>query len=185
MPRWLPNTTDPILMGRAKLILATCVGLIPAAWGLAVTWLISGDLQIETVIVMIVFSVMLLGIVAVSRSGRTGLAAWLLIALLGLVTIYDAAYYGIGTPDIVSFVLPIILAACLIGLTAGMITAAIGAIVTWAIALGAMQGWLAVAIPFQMDHLTFNAPLITIIFLLTALIVGWWNRYIGLLIRRT
>ncbi len=184
MPRWLPATADPLVAGRARLILATCVGLILAAWGLALTWLISGDLQPETVIVMIVFSLILLGIAAVSRSGRIILAAWLLIVILGLVTVYDAIYYGLGEPDIVFFVLPIILAACLIGLSAGMITAIIGTIVTWGLAVGAMQGWLEVAIPFQMDHLTFNAPVISIIFLLVALIVGWWNRYTDRLIRR-
>jgi hypothetical protein len=184
MPRLLPTTNDPLPAGRAKLILATCAGLILAIWGLVLVWLISGDLQIETVVIMIVFSIMLLGIVVVSRSDRTPLAAWLLIALLGFVTIYDTTYYGLGSPDIVSFVLPIILAACLIGLTAGMITAVIGAIATWGIAVGAMQGWLNVAIPFQMDHLTFNAPMISIIFLLVALIVGWWSRYTSALIRR-
>jgi len=173
------------MAGRAKLILATCVGLTLAAWGLVLTWLVSGDLQIETVVVMIVFSIMLLGITVVSRSGRTTLAAWLLITLLGLVTVYDATYYGIGAPDVVFFVLPIILAACLIGLTAGMITAIIGAIVTWGIAVGAMQGWLEVAVPFEMAQLTFNAPMISTSFLLVALIVGWWSRYTSALIKRS
>jgi hypothetical protein len=65
-----------------------------------------------------------------------------------------------------------------------MIIAVIGTIVTWGLAVGAMQGWLDVAIPFQMDHLTFNAPVISIIFLLVALIVGWWSRYTDRLIRR-
>ncbi len=184
MPRWLPTTNDPLLAGRAKLILATCVGLILAVWGLVLTWLISGDLEGETVIVMIIFSVILLGITAVSRSGRITPAAWLLIALLGLAILSDAAYYGIGAPGIFSFVLPIALAACAIGLAAGMITAMIGAIAVWGAAIGAMQGWLAVAIPFQMDHLTFNAPVISIIFLLVALIVGWWSRYTSALIKR-
>ncbi len=177
MPRWLPATTDPLIAGRARLILATCVGLVLAAWALVLVWLISGDLEAETVVVMIVFSVMLLGIAAVSRSGRVTLAAWLLVVMLGLVTVFDAAYYGIGAPDIVFFVLPIILAACTIGLAAGMISAVVGAMAVWGTAIGAMQGWLAVAIPFQMDHLTFNAPVISIIFLLVALIVGWWSRY--------
>jgi len=27
------------------------------------------------------------------------------------------------------------------------------------------------------DHLTFNAPVLTVIFLLVAVIVGWWSRY--------
>src|SRR5512143_393144 len=158
MPRWLPATNDPLLTGRAKLILATCAGLIFAVWGLVLTWLISGDLQAVTVIVAIAFSVMLLGVATVSRTGRTTLAVWLLIVMLGLVTIYDAAYYGIGAPDIIFFVLPIILAACLIGLSAGMITAIIGTLATWSIVVAAMQGWLEVAIPFQTDHLTFYAP---------------------------
>jgi hypothetical protein len=184
MPRWLPATTDLLAAGRAKLILATCAGLILAAWGLVLTWLISGDLEAATVVVMIVFSLILLGIVAVSRSGRIILAAWLLIVILGLVTVYDAIYYGIGAPDIVFFVLPIVLAACLIGLSGGMIIAVIGTIVTWGLAVGAMQGWLDVAIPFQMDHLTFNAPVISISFLLVALIVGWWSRYTSALIKR-
>ena len=184
MPRWLPVTTDPLLTGRAKLILATCAGLIIAVWSLVLMWLLSGDLQAVTVIVAIAFSVMLLCIMVVSRSGRTALAAWLLIVLLGLVTVFDATYYGIGAPDIVVFVLPIVLAACLIGLAAGMIMAVLGAIVTWGLAVGAMQGWLEVAIPFQIDHLTFYAPVISIIFLLTALIVGWWSRYTSALMRR-
>lgn len=177
MPRWLPATTDPLLTGRARLILATCVGLILAVWALVLVWLLSGDLQIETVFVMIVFSIMLIGIAVVSRSGRVMLAAWLLIVLLGLAIVSDVAYYGVGAPGIFAFVLPIVLAACLIGLAGGMITAVVGTLVAWGAALGAMQGWLDVAVPFQMDHLTFNAPLISIIFLLTALIVGWWSRY--------
>jgi hypothetical protein len=185
MSRWLPNTTDPLLLGRAKLILATCAGLILAAWGLVLVWLISGDLQIETVIVMIVFSVILLGLVWVSHSGRVMLTAWLLIVLLGLAIISDAVYYGLGAPGIFAFVLPIVLAACLIGLAGGMIVAMIGAIAVWGVAVGAMQGWLDVAVPFQMDHLTFNAPLISIVLLLAALIAGWWSRYTSQLISRT
>lgn len=183
MLRWLPSTTDPLLTGRAKLILATCVGLILAVWALVLVWLLSGDLEIETVIVMIVFSIMLIGIAIVSRSGRVMLAAWLLIVLLGLAILSDAAYYGLGAPGIFAFTLPVVLAACLIGLTGGMIIAVIGTLAAWGVAIGAMQGWLDVSVPFQMDHLTFNAPLISIVFLLTALIVGWWNWYTSQLIR--
>jgi hypothetical protein len=185
MPLLLPATNDPILAGRAKLILATCVGLILAVWALVLTWLISGDLQIETVLVTIVFNFMLLGIAAVSRSGRITLAAWLLIVILGLAIVGDVGYYGVSAASIFAFVLPIILAACLVGLTAGMITAIIGAIVAWGAAIGAMQGWLDVAVPFEMKHLTFNAPVTSIVFLLVALIAGWWSRYTSALIKRT
>lgn len=184
MSRWLPNTTDPLLNGRARLILMACVGLILAVWGLALTWLISGDQEIETVIVAIVFSIVLLGIVAVSHSGRIMLAAWLLIVLLGMVVLSDFVYYGLGAADIFAFILPIILASCLTGLVGGMLTAVGGVLATWGTAIAAMQGWLKVLTPFQMDHLTFNAPLISIVFLLTALIAGWWSHYTGQLIKR-
>lgn len=185
MSRWLPNTSNSLLLGRAKLILATCVGLILAVWGLVLVWLLSGDLQIETVIVMIIFSAILLGLVWVSRSGRVMLAAWLLIVLLGLAILSDFTYYGLGAPGIFAFVLPIVLAACLIGLAGGMITAVVGTLIVWGVTVAAQQGWLDLAVPFQLDHLTFSAPLISIVFLLTALIVGWWSRYTSQLIKRS
>lgn len=183
MPRGLPATTNPLVAGRARLILATCAGLTLAAWSLVLTWLISGDLEGETAISTMILSVILLGIAVVSRSGRVTLATWLLIVLQALAIMSDVAYYGIGAPGSFLFVLPIILAACLLGLAGGVIVAIIGALMAWGVAIGAMQGWLAVAIPFQMDHLTFNAPLISIIFLLVALIVGWWSRYLSTLIK--
>ena len=127
---------------------------------------------------------MLLGIAAVSRSDRVALAAWLLIVIVGLAIVGDVGYYGVSAASIFAFVLPIVLAACLSGFTAGVITAVIGAIVAWGAAIGAMQGWLDVAVPFEMNHLTFNAPIISIVFLLVAVIVGWWSRYTSALIRR-
>jgi hypothetical protein len=36
-----------------------------------------------------------------------------------------------------------------------------------------------------MKHLTFNAPVTSIVFLLVALIAGWWSRYTSALIKRT
>ena len=47
----------------------------------------------------------------------------------------------------------------------------------WLIAVALSSGWYQSSAPFQIDHLTFNAPVLTVIFLLVAVIVGWWSRY--------
>ena len=76
MSRWLPATTDPIVSGRAKLIIVTSLGVMFAAWALVLTWLISGDLEGITVIAAIIFSAVMIGLAALARSGRVSVAAW-------------------------------------------------------------------------------------------------------------
>jgi hypothetical protein len=43
--RFFPTLDDPILAGRAKLIVITSLGFMLAGWALVLTWLISGDLE--------------------------------------------------------------------------------------------------------------------------------------------
>ncbi len=43
---FFPSLSDPVLTGRAKLIMVTSLGLMLAAWALVLTWLISGDLEV-------------------------------------------------------------------------------------------------------------------------------------------
>ena len=80
--RLLPDTESVWARGRAELVTATCIGLAGGMIALVLTWLISGDLQWETVVATTVFTAILAGIVALSRSGRTFLAVWLLVGLL-------------------------------------------------------------------------------------------------------
>ena len=176
MPKIFPSFNDPILTGRAKLIAVTSLGLMLAAWALVLTWLISGDLEGVTVIAALVFSGVMAGLIALARSGRVRAAAWVLTGLLCVLILADTADYGLGSPSIVSFVVPIVLAASTLGLAASIGVAAFGAGVIWLIAIALSAGWYQSSGAFQLDHLTFNAPVLTVIFLLVAAIVGWWNR---------
>jgi hypothetical protein len=177
MPRWLPVTTDPIAAGRAKLIIVTSLGVMLAAWALVLTWLISGDLEGITVIAAIIFSAVLIGLAALARSGRVSVAAWSLVILLCVLILADTADYGLGSPSIGSYLIPIVLAACTLGLAASVGVAVFGSIMLWLIAVALSSGWYQSSAPFQIDHLTFNAPVLTVIFVLVAVIVGWWSRY--------
>jgi hypothetical protein len=174
--RMLPTTDDALVRGRAGLVIATCLGLIAAVTALIMTWLISGDLEAETVVAGLVFGLVLSGIAALARSGRATAATWLLVSLLLLLITADAAGYGLGSPAAVSFFVPIVLAACGLGLVAVLGVAVYSAVAVWVIAWGASAGWYEPEIPFEVWHLTFSAPLLTVLFLLVALIVGAWTR---------
>lgn len=177
MPKIFPSFSDPVLTGRARLIAVTSLGLMLAAWALVLTWLISGDLEGITVIAALIFSGVMAGLIALARSGRVRAAAWLLVGLLCVLILADTADYGLGSPSIVSYVVPIVLAACTLGFAASIGVAIFGSSVLWLIAIALSSGWYQSSGPFQIDHLTFNAPVLTVIFLLVASIIGWWSRY--------
>lgn len=175
--RFFPTFGDPILSGRGKLIMVTSLGVMLAAWALVLTWLISGDLEGITVIAAVIFSAVMIGLAAFARSGRVSLAAWLLVILLCVLILADTVDYGLGSPTIGSFLIPIVLAACTLDLAASVGVAIFGSAIVWLIAVALSSGWYQSSAPFRIDHLTFNAPVLTVIFLLVAVIVGWWSRY--------
>ncbi len=119
----------------------------------------------------------MLGFVALARNGRVRLAAWLLVSLLSILILADTTDYGLSSPSIGSFLIPIVLAACTLGLAAAVGVAVFGSIGVWLIAIALSAGWYQSSAPFTIDQLTFNAPVLTVIFLLVASIVGWWSRY--------
>lgn len=119
---WLlpKNPDNALARGRAGLVMAACLGLAIAVLALLLVWLISGDLQVETVVGSLVFILVLAGISALARDGRAGLAAWALIILLVLLITVDAASYGLGSPAAAAYFVPVVLAACSVGLVAGI-----------------------------------------------------------------
>lgn len=176
--RLLPDTENVWARGRAGLVTATCIGLAGAMIALVLTWLISGDLQWETVVATTVFTAILAGIVALSRSGRTLLAVWLLVGLLTVLMTVDVIPYGLGSPSVAGYVIPIVLAACGIGLRAGLAVAGIGSATAWLVAWATTTSLYEPWEPVHISHLTFTAPAMTVIFFLTALVVGFWTYYL-------
>lgn len=174
--RLLPSSGDALHRRQAGLVIATCLGLAAAILLLILVWLISGDLQWETAVAGSVFCLVLGGIAALARQGHGTVAVWLLAGLLAVLITLDAGSYGLGSPAAAGFVIPIVLAACGVGLWAGIGVACYAAAAVWIIAVAGQAGWYIPYGPFDISHLTFNAPAYTVIFLLVALIVGLWGR---------
>ena len=176
--RLLPATDDVLVRGRAGLVLATCLGIILASWALVLTWLISGDLESVTAMAAGVFTLVLVGIGWLAHGGRARLSAWLLAALLTLLIFLDAWDYGLGSIAASGYVIPIALAASALGFWAGLGVAGIASASVWLLAWAETSGRYAPLTPTDISHLTFNAPAFTVIFLVVALLTGWWSRYL-------
>ncbi len=167
---------DRVKLARRRLVQAACASVAGAVLFIILFWVFSGTLEdIETVFAGGAFLLILGGIAWLAQRGRERLAAWFLAGLLTLLITVDIQYYGVGTPSAAGFVLPVVLAACALGLWAGLGVSLVGCAVIWLVAWGSTSGgW--VSPPAPIDHLTFNAPALTVILVATALIVGLWSR---------
>lgn len=175
----LPASYSVLEQGRARLVIATCLGLIIAALALLATWLVSGDLEGQTVVAALIFSLSLLGLIRLVSLRRVTVAAWLLILLLMLIITLDVIDYGLGSPASAAFFLPIVLAGCVLSFRGGLAVSFAAAAASWGSAVAAYNGMYQPAIPFNLSHLTFNAPVLTVLFLLIGLIAGYWTRYLS------
>jgi hypothetical protein len=152
--------------------------LVAATLFLLLTWLVSGDLQGITVLAsLLLFAVLAVPLLLVRR-GRVRAALWFLVGLLAFLVTADVVAYGVATPAPAAFVLPVLLAGCGLGLGPGLTVAALGSGVVWAVAWAASTGRLSPGEPFEAFHLTFNAPVVTVLLALTALIAGTWGEYV-------
>jgi hypothetical protein len=175
----LPTTESTLARGRAGLVLATSLALGGAIAFLILAWLVSGDLQWETVMAGIVFIALLAGVAALARVGRIAAATWALVGLLTLAITADVVPFGVGSLAAAGYVIPIVVAACGLGLAAGLGIAAFGAAVAWLVAWATTAGWYQPLVPPEISHLTFNAPALTVIFGILALVAGLWTQYLS------
>lgn len=181
----LPPTESDLDRGRAGLVLATSLALSGAVVFLILTWLISGDLQWQTVVAGTIFVALLAGVAALARGGRIAAATWALVGLLTLLITADVIPYGAGSLAAAGYVVPIVIAACGLGLEASLGIAAFGATAIWLAAWAATAGWYQPLVPPEISHLTFNAPALTAIFGILALVVGLWTRYLSNALEQT
>jgi hypothetical protein len=176
----LPRTEDRQVRARAGLVVGTCLGVGAACVLIIVGWAVTGTLEDwETIVAAVVLAGLLAGIVLLARAGRVRLAAWLLVGLLALLIAADVAGYGLGSPTAAAFCIPIVLAACALGLWAGLGVAAFASLAIWLIATAGLAGWYTPQIAPDVSYLSFEAPVMTVILLAVALMVGGWTRSQG------
>lgn len=159
---------------RLVILTAACLG--GTSLLMLLYWIITASLESwDTAVAGLVLCLTLMGVILLARR-RERLAGGLLAALLWLVVLGISVEYGLGTPSIAGFVLPILLAGFVFGAGGGSGMAALATAAVWGIGAAAALGWYQPSIPPQESDLTFTAPMYTFLFVLTAVMVNSYTR---------
>jgi len=171
----LPESASAFERAQAKIVSNTSIAIGAAMLALVLYWILTGTFEdIETIFVMTGLLLLLAGIVALVKRGNIQLGAWLLTGLMLLLNISDMAWYGIGTVASAGFIIPILLAVFSIGSKAGMSISILGCITAFLISYLASIGHLQTEIPYQVSNLSFDAPTLSLIYLIAGILAGNW-----------
>jgi hypothetical protein len=171
----LPSASDGLLRRQAGLVLAICLCLIVVLATLAVFWRLTRDLEIKTVFSFCGLGLLLAGLIALVHAGQVVAAAWLLAGgMLAGITLL-VGLYGTDGPIMAWYLSPILVLAGVAGMPAALAAALFAAVVIWLSALAQQAGRYAPPwseLPFHRMYVTFNVPVMTALYVLTALAAG-------------
>jgi hypothetical protein len=155
------------------LAVITCAALALGAAALLLTWILSADLELETVGAAAVLFLLLAGIVLLALRGGGRTALVILAVLIFLLTAADLSWYGVHSSMASAFLVPILLIGCGVGMRAGIGAALACSACAWGLAAAENAGWTRVPYAADISHLTFDAPALTVIYLMCAVIAGY------------
>jgi len=173
----LPESASTFERAQAKIISIMSIVIGSAMLALVLYWLLTNTLEdIETIFILIVLLLVLAGIVAFVKRGYIKFGAWLLTGLMLLLNLSDMTWYGVGTVASAGFIIPILLAVFSISPKAGTGVTIFGCISVFLVAYLASIGQLQTEIPYQESNLSFDAPTLSLIYLITGILAGNWVR---------
>jgi hypothetical protein len=173
----LPEASSPYERAQARIVSNTSITIGAAMLALVLYWIITGTFEdIETIFVLIGVLALLAGIVALVKRGNIQLGAWLLTGLILFLNLSDMAWYGIGTVASAGFIIPILLAVFSISPKAGMGVTIFSCVSVFLISYLADIGKITTEIPYQESNLSFDAPTLSLIFLISGILAVNWVR---------
>ena len=171
----LPVSVTEYQKAQAKTIISTSLAISGAMLALVMYWLITGTFEdIETIFIVLGLLLGFAGIIALVKYGYIRSGAWILIGMMLLLNLADMTWYGISSAASAGYVIPILIAVFSISSQAGISVSLLGCISVFSIASFASSGQLQTEIPYQESTLSFDAPTISLIYLLVSVLAGNW-----------
>ena len=171
----LPESVSAFERAQARIVSNTSLTIGAAMLALVLYWILTGTFEdIETILVLTGLLVLLAGIVALVKRGNIQLGAWLLTGLILFLNLSDMAWYGIGTVASAGFIIPILLAVFSISPKAGMGVTIFSCASAFFISYLAAIGKITTEIPYQESNLSFDAPTLSLIYLIVGILAGNW-----------
>ena len=171
----LPESVSPFERAQAKIVSNTSIVTGSAMLALVLYWIVTNTFEdIETIFVLAILLILLAGIIALVKRGYIKLGAWLLTGLMLLLNLSNMSWYGIGNVASAGYIIPILLAVFAIGPKEGLGVTILGCISAFLISYLASIGQLTTEIPYQESNLSFDAPTLSLIYLIVGILAGGW-----------
>jgi len=172
----LPKSYSAIDQVAALTIINASLALGLAMLVLVLYWRFTKSLEtIKTIYIMLGIIFILAICIWLEITGRISAGAWTLIILMVILNFSSMAGYGISSSASCGYILPILIAFFCVGSGAGYAVTLAGCIFVFAIPIVHSKGWANFGFPYQVSHITFDAPTLTLVYLLAAVISGGWS----------
>ncbi len=173
----LPVSVSEFQQAQARIIINTSIAISAAMLALVLYWVVTGTLEdIETIFIVFGLLLVFVGIIALVKYGHLLSGAWILIGVMLLLNLVDMTWYGISSVASAGYVIPILIAAFSISPKAGMSISILGCVSVFSISYFASIGQLHTEIPYQESTLSFDAPTLSLIYLIASVLAGNWVR---------
>ena len=171
----VPNYYSELDQLRSMTIITTSFAIGGAMLLLVLYWLATKSFETKTTIFVALAIIFLLGAcVKFVTQGQLTTGAWALIILMVLVNFSNMALYGISSSSSGAYIIPILLTMFCIGTNAGFGITVLGCILVFIIPILQSRGIIKSILPFHISSLTFDAPVLVLIYLLAAITVHSW-----------
>ena len=171
----LPSSYSLYDQASAMVVIVTSLAISGAMILLVVYWLVTKSFEtVKTIFAMLAIMLLLALCVGLAINHQVRLAAWILIVLMLLLNVANMLGYGIATSASAAYLIPILLAMFCIGVTAGYVIAFLGCVIVFAIAFLQSKEKIKTFLPYQVSHLTFDAPVLSLVYILITFITGSW-----------
>ena len=171
----LPISYSHFDQASAIVVITTSLAIGGAMVLLVLYWLLTKSFEtIKTIFAMLAIMLVLAICIGLATNHQVKLGAWILILLMLLINLANMAGYGIATSASSAYFIPILLTIFCIGIGAGYIITFVGCVFVFGIAFLQSKEKLKTFLPYQVSHLTFDAPVLSLLYVLTAVIAGSW-----------
>lgn len=171
----LPGSYSHFDQIRAGTIVITALAVSTSMVLLVLYWVVTKSFEsIKTIFAAFGIILLLALCVGLAVGGQVVAGSWILIMVLLLLNFVSMAAYGISTPASAGYILPILLAMLCLGSGAGYVVTIFGCVLAFVLPLLHSKGRFNPVFPYKTSDLTFDAPTLSLIYLLVALITGSW-----------
>lgn len=171
----LPSSYSLFDQASAMVAIITSLAMGGAMILLVAYWVLTKSFEtIITIYVMLGIILVLALCIWLALNYQVRTAAWILIVLLLLLNFANMFGYGIATSASAAYLLPILLAIFCINTSTGYGIAILGCVTVFLIAFLQSKEKIKTALPYQVSHLTFDAPVLSLVYLLVTVLSGSW-----------